>query len=146
MATNTANGKYSYDTIYYGKPLCEWVDLNHAENCRVNGWSHTSLLPGAFGFDNLACSLVHLFNEVTPNSTDVELASAVHNGWAENYTFWRDTKPWLGPGKGVYFKASKPLGDVERDTLVVTPYSELPLDEQTKYMVFVTFCRPLIVC
>ena len=141
MATVTANGKYNYTDVYNGKTLGEWVNLNHRENCRVNGWASTQLRAGAFGFDNIACSLVYFFEQYKTLQDDTSLASAVHNGWIENYLYWRDNKPWLGAGKNVYFKAAKPIGDKQRDMCATTPFADLPQEEKDKDMVFVSFMK-----
>ena len=94
----TANGKYRYDAIYYGKTLNEWVQACHVENCRYYKWVYRPLVPGAFGFDNLACGLSNLFALYEKDgSCTCPLSSydAIHEAWKENYEYWRDNKPWL---------------------------------------------------
>ena len=142
MATVTANGKHSYDTKYEGKSLTEWVNLNHKENCRINGWSDSKLRAGAFGFDNIATSLVYFFKVYATGTTDDHsLCVAIHDGWVENYTYWRDTKPWLGAGKNMYFKSVKPIGDEQRNMCAANHFDDLPPDEQAKDQVFVSFMK-----
>ena len=143
MATTTANGNYNYSDVYNGKTLGEWVNLNHRENCRINGWASTQLRAGAFGFDNIATSLAYFFDAQKNESSydDIALASAIHNGWIENYLYWRDNKPWLGTGKNIYFKAAKPIGDKQRDMCASTPFEHLPEEEKAKDMVFVNFMK-----
>ena len=108
MATNTANGKYSYEDTFNEITLGEWVNLNHKENCKLNNWSYTPLRPGAFGFDNIACSLIWFFNVYDNTDDSHSLAEAVHNGWIENYLYWRDNKPWMTNPN--YFKPAKAIG------------------------------------
>jgi hypothetical protein len=136
----TANGKYSYNTLYAGKTLDNWIQSTHAENCRVNGWVVTPLKPGAFGYDNLACSLHYLFACLAETKTcqisHGKLASAVHDGWMENYVYWRDNEPWRD--SSFYRAPAKPLGDARRNSCLVS-YENLPLEEQDKDMIIVKF-------
>lgn len=95
MASQTANSKYQYDTIYHGQSLDHWIQSAHKKNCSVNGWKYMPLKRGAFGYDNIAISLVYLFDYITKfGKHDTEMmADAIHRGWCENYIYWRDNKP-----------------------------------------------------
>jgi len=139
MATLTANGRYKYDDIYYGAKLDQWVQEAHRANCKANGWSYQPLKKGAFGYDNIAVSLVYLFDAFYETSDNDELASAVHNGWCENYLYWRDNKPYLTNTN--YHRPAKAIGDALRNKCAELPYDKLPKDEQVKDMVFVHFVK-----
>jgi hypothetical protein len=121
----TANGMYSYDTLFYSKKLSEWVDISHRYMTRAEGWQYRPLHPETYGYDNHAMSIATMLTEGTqPEIKNIEkLSSAVHDGWTLNYCWWRDNKPQ---------RAHKPLGDDERNKLAATPYSELPEREKEK--------------
>ena len=129
----TANGKYSYDEVHRGKTLEKWVEGAHAYVSDKNGWLYQPLVPYTFGFDNFSCSLAHAFEilEILPNITLNELAAYIHQGWVENYTWWRDNPPWLVHAH--YYKAPySPLGDDRRNKCATLSFSDLPPDEQEK--------------
>ena len=144
MLNVSANGKYNYDTIYLNKTLDELVNLAHKENCLVNKWYYNPLHRGMFGYDNLVCSLSYACNLLNQNNvvTDVELATAIHDGWIENYTYWRDNKPYVNNTS--YKAPNKPLGDIERNLSASLSYDKLSTSEQEKDIVFVHFLRNLM--
>lgn len=130
-ATRTANGKYSYDDIYYGHSIDFWVQKCHQENCTVNRWNYRPLRKGAFGYDNIVVSLVYLFKGLKHNFVYCEhLASLVHDGWKENYLYWRDNLP--GKKEGPYYPPAQALGDLRRDECAASRYLDLPEDEKEK--------------
>lgn len=128
IPTTTADGKVKYDTVFRGETIAEWVNKLHKYNCGENGWKFQPLLPGAFGFDNLAHS-IDMVSLIPKKDLDI-IAEAIHIGWMVNYVFWRDNKPYEW-GKG-YRKPASPLGDARRDACSVTLYSELPEEEKAK--------------
>jgi hypothetical protein len=135
MALETANGEYSYDMEFFGRTLQDWVQGAHEHNCRQLSWRVTPLKPGMFGFDNLAVSLGHIFTTVDVfmmlETGDIEyVSSAIHDGWAKNYSFWRDMAPHKSCKE--YMGPAKPLGDARRNSLALMPYHELPEDEKEK--------------
>lgn len=152
-ATKTANGKYSYDKIIAGKTLDKWIQSCHRMNCEKNEWEYRPLKRGAFGYDNIAMSvmkvLIYLINrkrtfeKTFPNSENKKtidiskLASLVHEGWAENYIFWRDNKPY--EDGGVYFKPYNEIGDKRRDDCANKKFEELIEFEQRKDIVFAEY-------
>ena len=131
MATVTASKKYSYEEQVGGKSLAEWVDVLHLHNCSQNGWYYRPLRPGAFGYDNLVYTVAAGFE--SQDRSELGLARAIHQAWAENYRYWRDHQPYLG--NKIYFKASKPLGDDRRNLCAQQTFDELPEDEQEKDLV-----------
>jgi len=135
--TTTADGLCSYDRIYRSRQLRQWIEDVHRANCLANGWRVTPLKVGAFGYDNLALSLHHLFNllEKDPEASEEQRAAAIHDGWAQNYVYWRDNKPWLNSARGTYHKPASALGDTRRNMCASTSYDELPQDEKDKDLI-----------
>jgi len=122
----------TYSSIYYERTLEEWVQGAHAYLSRESNWQYRPLQPYTFGFDNIACSLKYAFDalDVVQSLTLEEIAAHIHDGWAHNYVWWRDQKPWL---RFSHFKAPfNPLGDARRDTYASLKYADLPPDEQEK--------------
>lgn len=39
----SANQKYRYDDVYFGKTLAEWVTLVHAHMSDQSGWAQTTV-------------------------------------------------------------------------------------------------------
>lgn len=134
----TANGKYRYDTIYHGRSLDQWVQGCHKYNCEINNWKYQPLRKGAFGYDNLTVSLVHLFEKLNNMGVEVNtletLASEVHNGWCENYIYWRDNEI-----KAPYRPPATKLGDERRNLCSVTSYIDLHDDEKGKDRIIVKY-------
>jgi hypothetical protein len=142
-ATKTANGKYCYNNVYYGKTLDAWVNECHKANCAKNGWRFQPLRRGAFGYDNIVVSLVYLFRSIETNKGDKDvLCDAVHQGWCENYQYWRDNQPWKTDV--AYSAPLKPLGDAQRDMCLTTSYVNLPKDEQDKDLLFVDYVLSIL--
>jgi hypothetical protein len=130
MATCTANGRISYDNEYLGKPLREWVREVHRDLTHSQDWEYKPLLPGAFGFDNLALPIATVLGRCDlPLQTDA-IAEVVHNSWADNYCFWRDQLPWICLNN--YMQPYNELGDDRRDRLAELQYHELPEGEKIK--------------
>jgi len=42
-ATETANGRYKYSRVIFGKTIDEWVQDMHRYNCKENGWCYFPL-------------------------------------------------------------------------------------------------------
>lgn len=135
-AAHTANGAYPYDRMLGGKSLSDWVQAAHKYNCEKSGWNHHPLRPGAFGFDNLACSIGYVFDAGIDQSVD-QIADWVHRGWCLNYIYWRDNKPYESDSR--YTKPYNPIGDSRRDTCARTAFADLPEDEQAKDRIIAEF-------
>jgi len=124
----TANGLYSFGTVFYGKHLREWVEIVDAYVTKQSKWDARPLTPGAFGYDNFAVSIATFFAlYITGIRDKQELAAAVHDGWATNYIWWRETVP-----QPPYRLPYTPLGDERRNMLAHTPFTRLPDDEKAK--------------
>lgn len=139
-ATCTANGKYEYGSIWFGKTLDEWIQNCHRYNSEKNLWKYTELKPGSFGYDNLAHSLCYAFQTIIDGEYGVNnLASAIHNGWSENYLFWRDHQPGSTNTLVKYYEPYNKLGDERRNMAATTRFQDLPKDEQVKDIVIASF-------
>lgn len=137
--TTTANGKYNLLQLYYYKPLKEWIARVHAHMSKESGWEYRPLQPGTFGYDGVACSIARVFN--AKNTVDQmsleEIASHVHDGWVENYVYWRDNTPWIN--SNLYKPPYSPLGDERRNKCAALKFSDLPADEQEKDLVIARY-------
>ena len=110
--------------------LKHWVQMCHQEN----KWNYNPLKKGSFGYDNIVVSLVKFFSKTSTSSDEND---AIHQGWQENYIYWRDNKPFLPLNISLYTKPAKSLGDERRDMCAVTTYKDLPEDEKEKDLIFV---------
>lgn len=130
MASETADGKYSYLSECAGKSLADLAAKCHKALSLASNWKYVPLKPGAFGYDNMIHSIGMAFaNHKVGMSVD-EIADLVHQGWINNYTFWRDNLPFKK--NPLYQKPGSPLGDERRNKCAMTPYAELPEDEKEK--------------
>jgi len=125
----TASGKYNFDTIYNNKPLREWISLINKELCIINNWTYTQLDPGMYGYDNFATSLCYVFMNLDKNLNLLEYADLIHEGWSENYIYWRDNEPYKN---NLYKKPFNPIGTEYKNMLATTEFKLLPIDEQKK--------------
>lgn len=135
-ATHTANGAYQYNKLFYGKPLSDWVQDAHKHNCAASGWQFNPLKPGAFGYDNLACSIGYAFDNAASDDI-MTLADLVHRGWCINYAYWRDNRPYESDKR--YIAPYNPIGDERRNTCAVTAFNDLPDDEKAKDITIAEF-------
>ena len=135
----SANGKWRYDMIYFGKSMNDWVQEAHKYNCKLNNWYYKPLEKGLFGYDNIVCSLGHLFEFLLNNNNHDEetLAEYIHLGWCENYIFYRDNSMLIK--QSGYKMPSKPINDDRRNKCAITSYKDLPEDEKEKDRIFVKY-------
>jgi hypothetical protein len=139
----TADGRYWFSDIYYGKKLEVHVDDLHKYNSDANGWGRYELIPGLFGFDCLAHACARTFKYIDTWELDNDgipeiefLAGMVHDAWVDVYVFWRGNKPW--ETSDVYKRPKNKLGDERRDGLCV-PYAELPPQEKAKDVIIAEY-------
>ena len=139
LPLSTANGLINYNDYVLGYTIDSWVQSAHKHNCMSNGWKVTPLHKGAFDYDNLACSINKVLQSTqTPLGLSVdEAADLIHQGWIENYIYWRDTMPWKN--STTYRKPASPLGDARRNKCADTPYVNLPQDEKDKDILIAKF-------
>jgi hypothetical protein len=130
----SANGKYGYDDEFFGVEINEYVDNIHKKMSEHYKWKYSPLKKYSFGYDNLINSigkaLDYSFNKNGQVTID-ELADMVHKGWIDNYTFWRDEKPYM-TSMSLYIKPYNALGDERRDKCASTEYKDLPEEEKEK--------------
>lgn len=145
MATTTANKEYSFDQVFHGKSLEDWVQLAHKELSRASHWRYFPLKRGQFGFDNMVMSVGLALNnmcEIPQGEGEIptaeEVADWIHEGWSQNYRYWLKRQPWLA-NPNLYKKPSKALGDKRRTECAKASYQELPKDEQDKDLVIARF-------
>jgi hypothetical protein len=125
----TANGQYNYSMKIGDLELRTLVQMTHKYNCEQNHWKVTALKEGCFGFDNLAVCIGYAEASHFDTEDIDSLADIIHQGWAINYIYWRDNRPWEG---GNYVKPAKPLNDARRNELATLSFGDLPEDEKEK--------------
>ncbi len=90
----SASKKYKYTDKYYGRQLNTWVSLVYSDLCMFNGWMNTRLMLGTYAYDSYATSIVYILDNLKifrNNKFSIyHCALLAHNGWCENYTYWRD--------------------------------------------------------
>lgn len=160
VAIETANRKYKYNQLFFQNTLNDIIQEAHKFNCEKNKWDFKPLIPGAFGYDNLAICLGNSFTKILQDldtntnanynqninnnlTLGEEIAELVHKSWIENYTYWRDNKPW--ETNNTYRPPYSPIGDERRNKLAETPYSELPQEEKDKDLIIAEFINVYIV-
>lgn len=143
MATVTANRKYRYNDEVFGRTLDTWAQEVHKYNAKMNGWKYFPLKPGAYGYDNNIVALMRVFKALEDDPDILAdhdaMCQLIHEGWIENYVYWRDNKPYDKDDK--YRKPAKPLNDARRNALINKRHDELPQDEQEKTVVYVDFIK-----
>lgn len=141
MTSGTANGEYKFDQEFFGRKLSQWVAESHRALAKASGWGFCRpLVPGQFGYDNMAMSLATLFSEMenmrdNQGEDDIDLdymADLIHQGWVKNYCYWRDHTPF---DREEYKKPNKKLGDARRNKCAESPYQDLPQDEKDKDLI-----------
>lgn len=138
----TANNQFGFDKVYLGKTLHDHIIDVHAVISKKCGWAKTNMVIGMFGYDNLAMSLAYIF-EFCHDMLDIETVSKyAHIGWANNYVYWRDNKPWLN--SKLYKKPNKALGDDRRNKLAKTSYRKLPEEEKLSNIAIAEYVHNLV--
>ena len=125
----TASGLYGYGDILLSRTVDEWVQVIHKYNCKQNNWNYNPLKKGSYGYDNLVYSLIYAISAIKEDITDNELAVSIHQGWTDNYLYWRDNAPYETRS---YQKPYKPLGDERRNYCASRAYEDLSQEEKDK--------------
>jgi hypothetical protein len=129
----TANNLYAYDQTFLSCPkykLYELIDICHRASSNALNWTYSPLVPGQFGYDNMAISIGHVLSNYKQAMNLDEVASLVHDGWSINYRYWRDFNPF--ETNSFYKKPYNPLGDERRDNCANTKFPDLNVEEQQK--------------
>lgn len=125
----SANGKYEYSSIYYGKSLSQHALALDAKMIDHYKWDRGLLAPCSYGFENLVNSIGSIFEKCNKDSSLDTMAEQCHLGWVDNYLYWRDHQPYL---TGTYVKPYNPLNDERRDKCASTNYADLDEKEKEK--------------
>jgi hypothetical protein len=118
-----------------------WIQLSNKYNSDINRWQFRLLKKGAYGYDNMCLSLYKVFiyiNKYPGKIFDKEkIASLIHDGWCENYIYWRDNKPYNK--SKIYIKPYNKLDDERRNMLAITKFEDIPQDEKDKNYIIADF-------
>lgn len=138
--STTANSVYKFSEVYFGKTLAEHIRDAHKLLSIELKWKYSELVPGQFGYDNMAVSLGYALmfmpdsgsaaRQVDSKLSIDDIAARIHDGWVINYVFWRDNKPF--ENSKLYKKPASPLGDERRNKCAQTKFADLPKDEKDK--------------
>jgi hypothetical protein len=139
----SANGMFQYNVMIGDMTLDVWVQETHRMMCKEYKWALNPLKPGCFGYDNLAVSIGYCYHKfldaIERRNVSIEEASDwIHQGWIENYVYWRDQQPWKAKTQA-YLKPAKPLGDERRDQCAASTYANLPEEEKQKDRLIATY-------
>lgn len=138
MPSTTADSQYSYDSIYFGHSLEWWVQSAYRCMCEAYAWEHKPLKRGAFGFDNIAAGIARVLEAIPPLVISEEaFARTIHQGWAANYIYWRDSNPEKHLED--YRAPFNALGDERRDRLAELSFDDLDNDEREKDLLIARF-------
>lgn len=138
----TANGMFTYTDTFIGKTLHSHIINVHNILAKKCNWGAGIINKGAFGYDNIAMSIGYIF-KYCPDKLNKEcLCEFAHDGWATNYAYWRDNKPWLTNSS--YKKPGKPLGDSRRNKLALMEYADLPKEEKITNIIIAEYILDII--
>lgn len=137
MLDITACGKFKYDEIIREHKLCDLIQGANKFNAETHGWIYKPLLSGGFGYDNLAMSIGNALMNCSDKPYIDELSNLIHEGWIQNYVYWRDNSPFVN--SIFYKKPYLPLGDETRNKNAVTPFELLDEDEKEKVRVIARY-------
>lgn len=139
----SANNIVDYNGLYFDKTISDWIDFVHRKMSAHYKWKYFPLKQGAFGYDNLACSIYYVFNNCSRESSVNEIASQVHDGWVINYMYWKNNEPWKT--NNFYKKPSQVLGDDRRNMCAKTKFNDLPDDEKEKDVFIAEILKNIIL-
>ena len=125
---DTANGLFNYDQKYANKTLDEHLNIVYRIVSKKCGWGNGKLGAGTFGYDNFIMSIGYVFKYCPDKLNKESICEFAHQGWALNYIYWRDNKPWLT--NNFYKRPGKNLGDERRNKLALMEHKDLPADEK----------------
>ncbi len=140
--TSTASGLYDFSSMYFNRRLCDWICEVHKRMINI-GWSNVRIVPGKYGYDVYAYSLVSIFDTIHCNKNDIFLyigkalvydtyLENVHNAWRSNYTYWKNVSPYTTSDK--YQKPSKRLDTSVNDNYATSYCCNLPSDHIDMYL------------
>lgn len=107
--TKTASGTVSFETIYFNKPISEWVTIINKKIAKPNEFRVIKIHPGKFGYDVLATMINHTFTCINENINDILLytrnrldiqpyLNLIHGSYVECYLFWKNFSPHINNG------------------------------------------------
>ena len=120
----SANKMFKYDQVIMNTTLNDIVEKIHKEISTLNNWSYKPLSKGMYGYDNLILSIGYILKYCPDKLNQECVAEYAHVGWAVNYKYWRDNKPWTS--NKYYKNPGKELGDERRNRLAEINFNDLP--------------------
>lgn len=133
----TANDMFSYNQKFFGFKLHNLIDETHKILSKELGWKYSPIVPGQFGYDNLAMSIGWALKNAPEEPTQLQLACLIHRGWALNYMYWRDRAPFVGDRR--YKKPGKLLGDKRRNDCANMVHKNLGKEEKQQNDIMAKF-------
>jgi hypothetical protein len=146
----TANKVYKYNTKMFGKTLYGHAKLANVFLEKHFCWGpHTPLKIGGFGTENMICRMGAAMRKLksrlraglVPSKVweiEAQIAKDIHDGWCENYTYWRDNKPWLSDH--FYSKPAKMFHNIDhRNVRAETEWEDLPFPDKESTIVLARY-------
>lgn len=135
---HTASKKYRFDTVYFNKTISEWTNIVNTDISAKNNFKKIHIYPGKYGYDNYIYILSSILSHIDKNTNDIyqyisgtldinEYLELSHKGFARNYIYWINTKPYK---EGLYKKPSKKISTDINNKKAITYYNNL--DESTQ--------------
>lgn len=138
----TANKLFSYDKKYLNESLDKHARVVHSILVKKCEWNSKTMLCGMYGYDALIMSIGYAF-DFCPDKLSVNcLAEYIHQGWSDNYLYWRKHKPWVSDKR--YKKPHNSLDDDRRNKLALTKFDDLPKAEKKSNIVIAKYILKLL--
>ncbi len=134
----TSNKLFKYDQIYLNKTLDQYAnEIHHIMKLKCKWNNNNKLLIGMYGYDALIMSIGYAL-KYCPDKLNLQcLAEFIHQGWSDNYIYWRDSQPWLK--NKLYKKPHNCLGDSRRNKLSLTKFNDLPVEEKKSNIIIAKY-------
>ena len=139
----TASGEISISTVYFGKPLKQFVLELNKNLSKDNKLKVINNKPGKYGFDILATMINNIIKCLIDDPTDITLfmrnqlditqyTTILHGSWIGTYLVWKNLKPWLTNDS--FIKPTKKYLQSEiNDNIATTYFNNLPPELQNSY-------------
>jgi hypothetical protein len=127
----TADGKYSYTQL---APNGETL-LSHAVSLNrylsnIYNWDENRIRAGSWGTDINVSRIGHALKNTNSDSSIIEIAREVHEGWKLCYNYWIASKPWNRICNNRYHLPLHDISSNDKPKRAKQSFDELTFEQQ----------------
>lgn len=152
---STLSDVYRYDTIYFNKPLTEWVSIIH-DKIKIKYNCDFDIYEQSYGYDNYVYLLSSILSYLSQNSDDIFIYISkqldldiyihiAHKAWMKNYTYYKENVTYdesVDPCKKIMLYKNK---DKYKADISNSKHNKLPSYQKDIYVDVITYVFDVLV-